>query len=331
MNVTVKVLDSNDNDPLFDRQNYDVSIVENCPRNSVILKVRAVDSDMGANGQVVYGLTAQTQALYGHLFGIVNTTGEIFVKGDIDRETLETYQLIVTAEDLGHDSHPVDVTVTVTADDVNDNRPEITINTLAAVGSNLASVPENADPGTFVAHVKVIDPDHGRNGSVNCSLSDPTLASLFHLLRRPLSEQSETEYQILTSVRLDREVVPRYNLSILCSDGGSPPETAHEYILVSVLDDNDNSPVFTKRSYSTTMSENNEVGLAILGVEATDADSGDNGAIRYSIRDGQVFTNAAALFSVDQRGLIIAKQALDREFNDNYSFQVRVDRRTNQI
>jgi|SRR6218665_1142967 len=52
INVTVRVLDSNDNDPVFLQDSYEVFIVENMPLNSVILRVSAADADIGANGQV---------------------------------------------------------------------------------------------------------------------------------------------------------------------------------------------------------------------------------------------------------------------------------------
>ena len=81
------------------------------------------------------------------------------------------YRLIVTAEDAGPDSHPVDATVLVGVVDVNDNAPTVVINTLAAVGADRASVPENANPKTFVGHVTVADRDAGANGTVECQLS----------------------------------------------------------------------------------------------------------------------------------------------------------------
>jgi len=80
------------------------------------------------------------------------------------------YRLIVTAEDAGPDSHPVDATVLVAVADVNDNAPTVVVNTLAAVGADRASVPENASPRTFVAHVTVADRDAGANGTVECHL-----------------------------------------------------------------------------------------------------------------------------------------------------------------
>ena len=228
INVTVRVLDSNDNDPIFERDSYEVKIVENLPLRTAILKVTATDQDSGVNGQVVYGMSPQTRQAYGDMFGVNNQTGDIFIVGTIDREKADVYQLVVTAEDCGVDSHPVDMTVTVVVTDQNDNPPKVVVNTLTAIGTDFANVPENSQIGTFVAHVTVSDPDAGRNGSVNCSLD----SRQFNFIQRPLLPQSDIEYQILTAVRLDREVKDFYNVTIVCSDDGLPRKQTQKYIQV---------------------------------------------------------------------------------------------------
>jgi hypothetical protein len=141
--------------------------------------------------------------LHGRTFAINNHTGEIFLRHAVDRERSlgsgtggssigagggssgsgsggagTGYRLIVTAEDAGPDSHPVDATVLVAVADVNDNAPTVVINTLVAVGADRASVPENAAPRTFVAHVTVADRDAGANGTVECQLQVELMAIL---------------------------------------------------------------------------------------------------------------------------------------------------------
>ena len=289
---------------------------------SPIVRVRATDPDLGDNGRVVYGLAPQTRALYGHLFLIDNRTGEVYARTGIDRETYKAFRLIVTAEDAGPDSHPVDAMVVVTVADVNDNRPLIVINTLAAAGADRAAVPENAAPGTFVAHVTVVDPDAGRNGTVNCTLLGA--ANLFTLEERSLLHQLETEYQVLTLTALDREVTGKYELSIACTDLGSPPQHTIRRLPVTVSDENDNPPVFSRPVYTALITENNQPGALVVHVNATDPDQGENGTIaKYSFVD-----NAdSQLFVIDERGQISVSASLDREVSDTRRFQVvAVDR-----
>lgn len=263
--------------------------------------------------QVVYGLTAQTEQLYGRVFAIRNLTGEIYLVGEVDRELSDVYQLTVTAEDQGTDSHPVDVTVIVNVADLNDNRPKVTVNTLTTVRAEETIVTENSQVGTFVAHITVTDPDAGRNGTVSCRMT----SSQFSLIQRPLLPQSETEYQLLTSKTLDRETTDSYNVSIICSDAGEPVQIGVKHVQVRVGDINDNAPVFDREAYSASITENNFIGAAILQVNATDPDLDENRKFRFS-----VVGPAAALFSIDQRGTISAKEAFDRETTSVHRFHV---------
>jgi len=102
---------------------------------------------------------------------------------------LTVIQLTVVAEDRGPDAMPTDAAVVIRVVDVNDNAPNIVINTLSSRdsdsgglgGETVAEVPENMPAGTFVAHVTVTDADSGEFGRVDCNLTD----AAFSLLRRP--------------------------------------------------------------------------------------------------------------------------------------------------
>ena len=132
IDVTIIVLDSNDNPPVFQNSTYYVNIMENVPIFTTIAHVSATDQDIGINGEVVYTFSTQTQETYGHLFGLEPETGAIFVQGNIDYEKASIYTLSVIAKDKGADSIPADATVIVTVKDVNDHPPDITVNTLSA-------------------------------------------------------------------------------------------------------------------------------------------------------------------------------------------------------
>ena len=58
--ITVIVLDINDNAPQFEIQFYDVSVAENTPVGTTVLNVRATDSDQGLNGVIEYFFADQT-------------------------------------------------------------------------------------------------------------------------------------------------------------------------------------------------------------------------------------------------------------------------------
>ena len=211
VNVLIRVLDVNDNIPIFDRAVYEATVDENCPLRTTIATVKAVDRDAGPNAVLTYYLSAATATNYGRTFAVNNVTGDVYVTGRVDYESTPVYRLLVSARDSGPEAVSADAAVIVRVSDVNDNAPRIFINTLLASDTDVATVPEDAGPEdagpeTFVAHVMVADPDSGDNGRVNCSLDAPR--NYFRL--KPMYG---SEYQIVTSDEpLDRETTDRYLL-----------------------------------------------------------------------------------------------------------------------
>ena len=86
---------------------------ENIPIDTVLLQVTATDRDSGLYGTIKYSFSPSTQAQFGDIFAIHNTTGEIRVTGEVDYETQSMYQLFVYANDLGPSSVPAETTVAI--------------------------------------------------------------------------------------------------------------------------------------------------------------------------------------------------------------------------
>lgn len=82
---------------------------------------------------------------------------------------------------------------------------------------------------------------------------------------------------------LDRETRDRYDITVEASDNGTPAASAITRVVISVLDANDNDPVFGRDSYLFAVEENLRRGAIIGTVAATDADVETNAAIRYSL------------------------------------------------
>lgn len=312
LKVIVNVIDVNDNSPVFDAESYRATIVENSPLLAPVVKVHAVDGDAGLNGHVVYEMTSLTATSYGHLFGIENATGQIYVNGRIDFEEREVFDLVVVARDLGPDSVPRTVPVVVQVLDENDNAPEISIDTLSSLPGR-AEVVECGPVGMFVAHVTVVDHDTGsENGRFNCSLDDPHFR---------LTKVYETEFHILTAVVLDREQQAYFQLSIVCRDfGGEEAQESVAQLSVGVTDVNDHDPVFQRSSYYGDLIENNYVGAIIFHVNASDRDEGLNAELRFSV-EGE----GANAFQVDQSsGAVKALVSFDRELVQQVRFRIVV-------
>lgn len=308
MDVVVHVLDVNDNSPVFEKENYTVAVRENIQKQTTILQIRAVDADIGLNGEVMYSLSLPSEASYGNLFGIDNSSGDLYLKGNLDFEENSIYFLTVVARDRGSDSTPVSASVTVLVGDANDNAPEITIATLSS-STETAEISENSVLSTFVAHLTIIDKDSGDNGRFECRLND----THFRII-----ETYGTEFQIVTAAPVDREVQASYRLSLTCTDFGDKPRESVEYLRVVIIDVNDNDPVFSQSVYRAELIENNYIGAVLMHVNATDLDSDKNGEIVYSLSG-----DSARGFQVDpDTGLVTAAIAFDREKGDVIRFQV---------
>ena len=145
--VDITVLDANDNKPQFTRALYEVRVSEDAPVGTVLLTVEAHDRDEGLNAQVIYYLSTHSAQEFGQMFGVGPESGKLYLKMRLDYETVSTYALSIVARDKGVDAVPTYATVAIHVQDVNDNQPTITVNTLTIDGR--AEVMENSEAGDF--------------------------------------------------------------------------------------------------------------------------------------------------------------------------------------
>ena len=109
---------------------------------------------------------------------------------------------------------------------------------------------------------------------------------------------SESSGIIQLEKPLDRELQAVYTLTLKATDQGLPRRlTATSTVVVSVLDINDNPPVFEYREYSASVSEDTLIGTEVLQVYAASRDIEANAEITYSIISG----NEHGKFSIDPR------------------------------
>lgn len=316
ISVDIVVLDANDNSPRFENSSYEVSVEENAPVATTIVRVLATDPDQGLNGEVAYSFTDQTELADGNTFGIDNTSGVVYLKAGLDYERVQTIQLTVQCRDRGLNSLPAFARVTVHVLDVNDNSPVISVNVLTSSGR--AEVQENSDRGSFVAHVAVKNADAGGSSSgVQCEILDGR--DLFRL--EPLFA---AEYKIVTAVTFDREQQEFYSVLMSCSDNGRPPLSSSELIRVFITDENDHSPTIARALYEVELPENSPPDAVVLAkIEATDEDSGKNQALRYRI--SSVDPSADGVLSVNIiTGKVTANVAFDFEDRRHFAFVVTV-------
>ncbi|XP_062485284.1 protocadherin beta-15-like [Pezoporus occidentalis] len=264
--IHVVILDVNDNAPVFTQKVFIAQILENAPQGSVVLRVVATDRDAGVNGDISYQIS-QAGGQSHSAFEIDPMSGEIKLTKSLDFETAENHELSVQATDGGGLSAICKVVVEVV--DVNDNAPEVVVNSFSS------PIPEDALPGTVVALFTVRDRDSGVNGKISCALEDQLSFSL-----RPAYKNY---FELVTVSALDREETARYILTVTAADAGSPPLTTTHTFTVDISDMNDNAPVFNQTSYTMYVRENNVPTVLVGAVIATDADMGPNAKVTYSL------------------------------------------------
>ncbi|XDV39653.1 hypothetical protein PO909_008856, partial [Leuciscus waleckii] len=253
MAITINVLDINDNFPVFTKEVYSVMLSENAPIGTTVIQVNATDLDEGPNGEIVYSFGKSVNSKVRKLFDINNITGEITVKGLLDYEDKDSYEIDIQASDKGSIPTITDKSVTIKIVDVNDNAPDIEVTSF----SN--SIPEDSRPGTTVALISVFDLDSGLNGKVSCSLDDDMPFKLI-----PSSQHST--YSLVSTSPFDRETTFQYDITIVAKDAGQPSLSSVKTITVLISDVNDNSPGFAFSPYAFYVIENNVPGKLLFSV-----------------------------------------------------------------
>ncbi|XP_041800719.1 protocadherin alpha-8-like [Chelmon rostratus] len=310
LNVSIVVLDSNDNRPVFSQEIYQIAIKENVPVGTSIFRMNATDPDEGTNGEIEYSLGKTLRKKVYDIFELDKLTGEIRVKGIVDYEENDVYKLDVEASDKGTPPLTGECRVIIKIIDVNDNPPEIEVTSL----SNTVS--EDSKPGTMISLISMKDKDSGVNGKI---LSSVTSDVPFEL--KP--SYKENIYSVVTKGFLDREEVSHYEITIKATDCGEPPLSTYKTLSIQTSDVNDNSPLFQHNPLQFYLVENNVAGASIFSVSATDNDENDNAAISYHVVRGGRESDVTSFLNINtDNGQISALKSFDFETVKTFQFQV---------
>ncbi|XP_061106356.1 protocadherin alpha-C2-like isoform X1 [Conger conger] len=308
--IYIRVLDSNDNVPVFDSSVYKVKLLENSPKDALVIKLNATDLDAGTNGEVVYSFSGYTPERVRQVFSMDPSSGQIRVHSQVDYEETSSYELYVQALDRGPGAVAAHCKVVVEVLDENDNVPEIVLSSLSS------PVREDARADTVVALISVTDRDSGPNKQVSLEIP-PGLPFRVKSFRN--------YYTLVTSAFLDREEVSAYNVTLRATDSGRPPLSSQKTIRVEVADVNDNPPRFQQTSYTVYVPENNAPGAWLCTLRAQDGDTGENARVTYSVlNDNNHGVPVTAYVSVrPDSGQAYALRAFDYETLRQFHFQVK--------
>ncbi|KAA8588938.1 hypothetical protein FQN60_010283 [Etheostoma spectabile] len=190
--------------------------------------------------------------------------------------------------------------------DVNDNSPKFRDNLIEM------EISESAEKGNRFSIEEAHDADIGQNGVQRYSLqkNDNFILAV-----------DSNKVELVLDNKLDREKQSEINLLLTALDGGSPQRSGTVVIHVTVLDANDNAPVFSQAVYKASLPENSPPDTIVINVSATDADEGVNGDVTYQF--GHISDDDANVFSIDPKtGEIRVTGVID--FEEISSFEMRV-------
>ncbi|XP_037628924.1 cadherin EGF LAG seven-pass G-type receptor 3 isoform X2 [Sebastes umbrosus] len=300
--VHINITDANTHRPVFQSAHYSVSVNEDRPPGSTVVVISATDDDVGENARITYFLEDNIPQ-----FRIDTATGAITLQAELDYEDQMTYTLAITAKDNGIPQKADTTYVEVNVNDVNDNAPQF------LSPRYQGTVSEDAPPFTSVLQISATDRDAHANGRVQYTFQN--------------GEDGDGDFTIeptsgivRTVRRLDRESVPFYELTAYAVDRGVPPQRTPVHIQVTVLDVNDNAPVFPADDFEVLVKENSAVGSVVAQITATDPDEGANAQIMYQIVEG----NIPEIFQMDIfSGELTSLIDLDYEARNEYVIVVQ--------
>ncbi|XP_042573254.1 protocadherin Fat 1-like isoform X3 [Cyprinus carpio] len=264
--VTVWVEDVNDKAPVFSKDQYDVSVYENLASGTFLVSLEVSDEDEGGFSKGIFIMDSDTFA--------VTDQGVISLRSDatLDRETIDNYIIEVIAVDQPDDGLSATAQVNITVLDVNDNNPQFLPLPEPIEIQEGAYTPSS--PGE-VCMISATDSDIGGNGRVTITIS--SYSNIFSF---------KDDGTLLAFKELDRETQDVYDVVIVAVDHGIPQGHNITTVRVSITDINDNAPVFSSDTYSTSiLVKDAKVGKLLLTVSATDKDAGSNANITYSFSE----------------------------------------------
>ena len=283
-------------------------VLENLPSGTVVGALEATDPDFPSlpNGQFTFDLVETGSAVNFTLEQLGNQVS-ILATGSFDREQTTSFSFVVRVTDNGTPPLSCDVTVTVVIEDENDNAPEF------VQAPVVLKVLESTASGEIATQYIAIDADIGTNAEITYTLvppGDDTVPFAIHPGNGVLTVNGSLDFENITS----------FLVMVVASNPDGLQSNVSVVILI--VDVNDNPPIFTQDVYTGSVKEGAMLLYSIVGVAATDADSGLNGRIVYTIEEGN-FGDLLAIDNMVNFGLVVVNGDIDRETIDMFVLTIR--------
>ncbi|XP_060936051.1 protocadherin gamma-A12-like isoform X3 [Limanda limanda] len=240
------------------------------------------------------------------------STGEIIVADRIDREGLCGKKASCLLKQELVLENPLELQrINIHVQDINDNSPQFKKNTIKY------EIRESAVRGSRYRLDEAHDADVGQNAVQGYSIEANENFRLNVVTKGGGGKYSE----LVLEKELDREQQQELTIVLVATDGGSPQRSGTAVVHVTVLDANDNAPVFSQAVYKASLPENSPLDTVVATVSATDADEGVNGDVTYEF--DHISDEGNNVFSLDQTtGEITVTGPIDYEELSAYEMQI---------
>ncbi|XP_042620471.1 protocadherin gamma-A11-like [Cyprinus carpio] len=302
--VTVEIIDINDNAPSFPKGEITFEISESAISGARFMLENAIDLDVGSNSHLSYSLKPTDNfvlSLQSQADGDRNM--EMVLQKPLDRENKEQLSLLLTAVDGGEPQLTSTVQIHITVLDANDNPP------LFSQRVYKATLPENTPRDTVITSVSASDADEGSNAIIKYYMSSTGDVNDLFMVDAQSGE-------ITLKGSADFEKASRYQFNIQARDQGGLSDSCK--VIIDLTDINDNKPAISIVSMSNSISEQSRPSTVVAMLNVNDLDSGLNGQVHCYINDNIPFViaSSSSFFSLQ------TEQELDREREAEYNISV---------
>jgi protocadherin Fat 1/2/3 len=303
--VEIYVMSPLDEAPRFEEHDTTYFLEEGSPVGRTVAELSAFAPP---EGKVRYRIASKEYAGPESLFQIDEDTGRLMVAKLLDREERAVHRVTVLAET---DSSPTLNTYTeliIQVLDENDHSPQF-----ALLPAYEIAVSEAVAAHTPLLQALATDQDFGNNGEVTYSFSEESSGQLAHLF----SIDPHNGW-ITSQGLLDYETTPTYILTVVATDNGKDRRSTQTTVKVTLVDANDNPPVFSQRLYTAAVNEGALPGTIIFQLQTTDADTAVESHVEFAITGG----DPLGQFQIKQNGEVYVARSLDREVRSQYRMEV---------
>ncbi|KAK7101763.1 hypothetical protein V1264_020094 [Littorina saxatilis] len=264
LNITINIVDSNDHPPKCADYVIFLTLPEDAAPGTVLTSLNC--SDIDVSDRLEYTIASDSS----NRFAVNSSTGEVSVARFMDFETEDhNTDVIVYVHDVSSTPFTMTVLINLLITDVDDNAPQFSSDVI-----NI-EIPEDTDLGRLVGTLTTTDAD-----SPGTPLSKPTYGFV------PATHSSFYIHPdtgtILTNALLDREFSENIQLTVSAHSSNRTTNVSTALVNITIIDINDNPPVFTPTFLMCNVSEGASKGTPVCAVTASDVDTGTFADITYS-------------------------------------------------